>query len=284
MTRLRSANRICSNMIKKALCSPRIYVAFLWVGFLLYGFSEKIKLFSNITGIAVSPWTFPFFTMETGSQIFIILGALLIFCDAPFLTQYSYIQLIRSGRKTWFWGTLFYIFSLSFIYVIGLFLLSVLFLLPRVELMVGWGKIIGTLAQTNAGATIGFAQLDYSIIANFKPIQAVLLTLAAVWMNCVLLGLLVYAFNLCVKKGAGIIIGAILALSPLLIVRLVQERLAYYLAPPVWMNLSIYNWDGYGYHPSEYYIYGILGIGIIICTLVIYLGIWKKDINTSEEF
>ena len=74
-------------MIKKALCSPRIYVAFLWVGFLLYGFSEKIKLFSNITGIAVSPWTFPFFTMETGSQIFIILGALLIFCDAPFFTH-----------------------------------------------------------------------------------------------------------------------------------------------------------------------------------------------------
>ena len=42
----------------------------------------------------------------SGSQLFIILGALLLFCDAPFLNQNSSWQILRAGRKNWFWGNM----------------------------------------------------------------------------------------------------------------------------------------------------------------------------------
>ncbi|MCD2492183.1 hypothetical protein LQE92_06015 [Lacrimispora sp. NSJ-141] len=283
MDSLKKVLHVCQGSLKRTVFKPRLYIAFLWFGFLIFDFIEKIKVFSARVNVPVSPWIFPFITTELSGQIFITLGAILIFCDAPFLSEGVYSQIIRCGRKNWFWGNMLYIWMQSLFYAVGLFLFSVILLMPKVEFMTGWGKVLGTLAQTNAASSVSLNQLEYSIISNFSPLQAVGLTLLAVWLNSVFIGVLSYVMNLLVKNGSGAVMGAIIALSPLLLTKLVQYEVSFYLAPPAWMNLAMYNWSGYGSYPSPRYMYTCLAFLIGVCTAVSYVGIRRKDLYIVKE-
>ena len=106
--------------------------------------------------------------------------------------------------------------------------------------------------------------MNYTIMAHYTPAAAMLLTLAAVWLNTVLIGMINFTLNLLVKKGIGAAVSVAVGLSPLLIVRLARFDLGYYFAPPLWMDLSNYRWQGYGYGPSFAYVYGVL-LGCIGC-------------------
>lgn len=275
--------QICGNSIRKSLYKPRIYLAFLMVAFLMLDFSDKLKTFSQLVDVPVSPWVLPFFAGNTGNQIFIVLGALLIFCDAPFLNPNSYMQIVRCGRKRWFWGTMLYIWVQSMIYAAGLFLLSVALLLPRVRFMTGWGKVLGTLTQTAAGSVVSMRQLDYYVIAEFTPLQALFLVLTVICLNGVLVGVLNYALNLWIKNGSGTIASALLVLSPLLLTKLVPEEIAHYFAPPVWMDLTLCSWNGYGDYASPLYIYLCLFFLVGAFVVISYVGIRRKDLSVVEE-
>ena len=184
MDNIRMSVRICAGSIRRIVCMPRFYVAFLWLLLLYYPFMGNVRAFSTAVGVPMAPWMFPFLTNDAGSQMFIILGALLLFCDAPFLNQNSSWQILRAGRKNWFWGNMLYIWLLSLIYAIVISLLPVLMMIPHIEWTAGWGKLLGTLAQTNA---LGLS-INYTIIAHFSPLEAMTLTILAVWLNAVQIG------------------------------------------------------------------------------------------------
>lgn len=172
-----------------------------------------------------------------------------------------------------------YIWLLSLVYAAILSLLPVLLMIPHLEWTAEWGKVLGTLAQTNA---LGI-RLNYTIMAHYTPAAAMLLTLAAVWLNTVLIGMINFTLNLLVKKGIGAAVSVAAGLSPLLIVRLARFDLGYYFAPPLWMDLSNYRWQGYGYGPSFAYVYGVLLGCIGVCTILSLAGIRRKDLNFTEE-
>lgn len=279
MDNIRMAARVCQGSFRRILYMPRFYIAFLWLLFLYFPLMNAVRSFSAAVGIGMAPWMFPFLTDDSGSQLFIILGALLLFCDAPFLNQNSSWQILRAGRKNWFWGNMAYIWLLSLVYAAILSLLPVLLMIPHLEWTAEWGKVLGTLAQTNA---LGI-RLNYTIMAHYTPAAAMLLTLAAVWLNTVLIGMINFTLNLLVKKGIGAAVSVAAGLSPLLIVRLARFDLGYYFAPPLWMDLSNYRWQGYGYGPSFAYVYGVLLGCIGVCTILSLAGMRRKDLNFTEE-
>ena len=129
---------------------PRFYIAFLWLLFLYFPLMNAVPLLFRCGGDRHGALDVSFFTDDSGSQLFIILGALLLFCDAPFLNQNSSWQILRAGRKNWFWGNMAYIWLLSLVYAAILSLLPVLLMIPHLEWTAEWGKVLGTLAQTNA--------------------------------------------------------------------------------------------------------------------------------------
>lgn len=283
MDSIRMVVYVCVTNIKKAWRLPKTYIAILWVAFLFTTFTQLLKQFCITVNINSSPWIFPFLTNDFGNQMFIILGALLLFCDAPFLNQNSMWQILRAGRIRWFSGNLLYIWIMSLIYTLILGILPILLTLPYIEWTAGWGKVLGSLAQTNAASQIGINTLDYSIMVHFTPAQAMVLTLLAVWLNVVLIGMLNYTFNLIVKNGIGAVASVILGLTPLLITRLVRFAVGYYLAPPLWMDLSNYRWKSYGYGPSFTYVYSVLLGAITVCMFLSYLSVKKRDLNFAEE-
>lgn len=275
--------RICIIDLRKITMTPRFYMAFVGVFFAFLYSLAGIRDFCSAVGMKCSPWIFPLLTESSGNQMFIILGSLLLFCDAPFLNFGSGWQIQRAGKSYWFWGKMLYIWLLSFIYAAGLSILPVMMALPAVEWNETWGKILGSLAQPNIAQQFGIMHFNYEIIAHYNPAKAFMPTLTAVWLNATLIGICNYTFNFYLKKGIGATISVMIGLSPLLIIRLAHFGIGYYLAPPLWMNLANYKWQSYGFGVSFTYVYGILLGTILICTTLSQRGIRTIDLHFSDE-
>ena len=274
---------ILKGSFRRIVREPRFYVAFLWFALLISGVLSTVRTLCIATGIPSSPWLLPLLTDETGNQMFIIIGALILFCDAPFLNAFSGWQILRAGRKKWFWGNMAYIWLLALLYAAGLALIPVLMLIPHVGWTESWGKILGSLAQTSAAAQLGMKNLNYLTMAQYESFQAMLLTCAAIWMNAALIGMVNYVFNL-YRRGAGAVVSAVIGLSPLLLIRLASNhRIAYYISPPLWMNPSVYRYKEYGVGPTPAYAFGVLLGVIFFCMVWSYWAIRRKDLNMIEE-
>lgn len=283
MDRLRKVLRICITGFRKLVVTPRFYLAYLWVFFAFVLQIEAIRNFCSCVGINSSPWIFALLTEDLSNQLFIIMGALLLFCDAPFLHSNSSWQILKVGRSNWFWGNMLYIWLVSLVYAVGISILPVITMFPMLEWNSGWGKILGSLAQTSAASQFGIEQFNYALIAQYSPIEATVLTIASVWLNTVLIGVCNYVLNLYFKKGSGSVVSVILGLSPLLIVRLAKFNIGYYFSPPLWMSLANYKWKEYGYGVSFAYAYGVLSGLILLCMIFSWRGIHEKDLNFSDE-
>src|SRR5699024_1005021 len=95
-------------------------------------------------GYTVGPWVFPFLLAEPYSRLMVMLGLILLLCDAPFIESDHPALLLRSGRRTWTAGQVLYIAGTSAVYFAVVYLLTVLVLLPHVGFEPGWGKVIHT--------------------------------------------------------------------------------------------------------------------------------------------
>ena len=109
------------------------------------------------------------------------------------------------------------------------------------------------------------------------------LTMLAIWILTVMIGMAVYAGNFLVRRGFGVVIGCGIALTALLLSKFSNITIGYYCAPPLWMNIASYKWQGYGNGPSMAYVYSVFAAVIGACTILSYLGIRKKDLNFVEE-
>ena len=269
--------------LRKSLSDIRFYLALLWIFTLDYSYVRQIRMFAANLGLGVTPWLFPFLIEDPGNQFFVILGAVILFCDAPFLNASSCWQIARSGRSRWFYGNLFYMMELSFLYSLSIAFIPVLILIPQVAFSWKWGQVIGTLAQTDAAMQIGIANLNYSVIVKYTPVQAMGFALLSVFLNTVLIAVVNYTFNLWTKRGTGALISMLIGLSPMMIKKLIHMEAGYYLSPPCWMNIGNYNWDGYGVMPSMTYIYGAFAVLILSGIVLSYVGVKRKDLNFMEE-
>ena len=163
-----------------------------------------ILRFANDVGIGVCPYLFPFMSSDLFMQVSIMLGAVLLFCDAPFIDESAPYVILRSGRYSWSSGQVIYILLGSALYVLFIVLCSILFVLPNMQLDANWGKVIGTLCLTGADIQYGVPMSMNSIIFyNHTALEAMGLSMLLTWLAVVFIGLLMYALNTLVHKAAG---------------------------------------------------------------------------------
>lgn len=105
MDRIRMSLRVCQIRLRKTFTTPRFYVALLWIAILFHVMTVGIRGFCEQTGVDVTFWMLPFMTRYNGDQIIIVLGALLLFCDAPFLEPNSGGRFCGPGGKAGFGET-----------------------------------------------------------------------------------------------------------------------------------------------------------------------------------
>lgn len=190
--------------IRKWSGNPRIIIIAVFIALNTLWCIYPIMELSADVGIGITPWLFPFISSDLYTQVTIILCAIFLFCDAPFLDESAPYVIVRSGRFSWAFGQVFYILLASALFVLFASIMSVIMILPRITLSCEWGKIIGSLCLTDAGAMYDVPFVFYQrILYSYSPATAMGLSLLLNWLMCCLIGFIMFALNLNVGKSAG---------------------------------------------------------------------------------
>lgn len=201
--------RVFAFQMRQTVSTYRIPLIFILEVVFVSSSLTGVSDFSADVGIAATPWAFPHITSDYICQLFIMAGAVALFCDAPFHSELERYILPRTGHMAWAMGECMYIFVLSLLYMLFILLTSILPLTGSIDWRNSWGKIWGTLARTSALSQYGVAFSVYdSIIGMYTPLEATTLSFLLSWACCVWLGLLAYFLNYVTGKSTGTLAAA----------------------------------------------------------------------------
>ncbi len=278
MNRNSKCLRICNHEFRKAWHNPRNFVTIIWIIIIFRGYVQPIREFAAMKEIPSAPWVLPHLLQSSFIQMMLTLGAVLIFCDAPFVKNDTNYIVMRSGKNSWLAGEILYLFGASVIYAGIVSIIVLLLLVPYVGFFTGWGKILGTLAQSNSSLN---GYVSYRIILSYQPWEAFARSFFALTMNTFIVGLLIMILNMFFKRNIGPVIGTIVAFTPYLVIRLSQNNyLGYYFSLPSWMDISIYNFGDASRLPTLGYIYSVWGV---LLFLLIGMGVFyvrRRDMDS----
>lgn len=211
-----------------------------------------VKDFSIITGYGVNPWIYPFLISDANFLAIFVAGVIYYFSNVPFMQRINSYYLLREGRKRWIIEQFVYIVSSAFTIVIVSVLLSILVMIPYIIIEKGWGKVLFTLARTDAGSMV--KMLFISLYIN-KSASVLVAT-----------GLVIYSS---VVANIG---------------NTFEKKFAV-LSPISWLRVTRIDCVEYGFSvsPSLYYILIGFSILIIIMVLLINKKCMKIDFVWENE-
>jgi len=247
---------------RKWPANPRIYILFLTLIMIINLYTSPFLDASNSLEIPITPWIYPYLTCNPYFLLFSMLGIVLLFCDAPFFDNTQPYVLVRCGKKKWIKGQILYIIGASAVYFLIAILLSILFLSSNMQWSSEWGKVFGTLAQTDIES---IAQVPYKVQFLYSPIQAMAMSFLFSWMIGVFLGIVIFAVNMNFNRAWGSV------LASAFIVMVVFARnapfIVTYFSPVSWASLDIIDPTDATKYPS------VLFAGITLCVMIIILSI-----------
>lgn len=267
--------------------NPKYITALLYL--LLYSYDRIHGLVNYATalGSQVSPWTFPFMPCMGASFLPIMLGYVLLISDAPFCTMQQRFIMQRTGKRIWMTGQLLYILAMSIGFTILLWLLSWIWLLPKLEWSKDWGNVLRTAAINGIPSTFGvYMDISYSIIKNTDPRALTLWCASSMIAVCFLVGVIMTALNLWFRKGWGaVFIAAVTAIS--LIPDYSSQnpgpiRMILWISPLNWMDYSLMG-HSEQYLPSHAFAIlcpALLGLGL---SMLLLLTIGKCNVEIDKE-
>ncbi|MBD5464585.1 MAG: hypothetical protein HDR22_01980 [Lachnospiraceae bacterium] len=280
--------QVAKNGVYRTLTHGRFYFALFINLILIKQLTDSIRNFSEAVRINASPWLFPFLMQQSYIQFLFLAGATLLFCDAPFIEEGSSFEMIRAGKKKWIAGKLLYMISISFLYTTAIMLLTIFLLFPRISFQNNWGKVLGTLAQTNAAEVFGnnYISLDYRIILKYEPIEAMVFSFLIAVCVCFIVGLCVLTVNLCFKKVPGALGGITVALMSYFQKNFSNLYAMSFFSPASWMDIALWNRKITLSYPSVNYMVTFLILSIFILCVFSMIVFWRlKDVlNKKGEY
>ena len=147
--------RISNYHMRMLTSTIRIPALIIMVACFLFQNLIPVVQFSEAVNIGTTPYAFAHLTNDYICQLIMIAGGVVLFCNAPFEDDEYIYMLPRAGRFSWAFGQIIYILELAFIYVLILFVISIIPFIGHLDFNMEWGKIWGTLAKTDAGSQYG---------------------------------------------------------------------------------------------------------------------------------
>ena len=87
----------------------KVYLSLIILMFFLHDNFEPLFKFAKEVGYRVTPYLLPFSFKQPFMKLVIFCSVLLIFSDAPFLTDFQVFMLSRSGKKCWYIAQMIYL-------------------------------------------------------------------------------------------------------------------------------------------------------------------------------
>ncbi len=256
----------------------RVWIALLIMLVFVHSYTNGLSSFCDYVNIKSSPWIFPFLYTQYYVKLLFFFPLILIFSNAPFVDNNELYVIIRSGRIKWSIAQILYIIISTAIYFFLVILFSIIFNLNIICITDEWGKVLNTLANTDAADqfNIGFKP-DKNIINLFSPIQAMWFTFLHSWISGIILGLIIFLFNM-IFKGFGTFISSIV----LVFSAIASKELSLVKYSPVtWSTLNYLHIHINDNFPSYGYIGVFYSVSIFLLILAIVLVSKNYDIDKA---
>lgn len=174
-----------------------------FIAFLLFTIANSMAVILPLrrmcsdVGYRIGLGYFPLFICGE-HDTFLLMGAALLFADAPFIKALTPYELIRSDKRSLFIGHCLYIMLLSILYIVFLFAVSFLLLIPYVCVTEGWGKLISSvfLANLDWQYSLGFFKYKVVLFDAFTPLELLWCTVLMNILQYCLLGFVMQALAL----------------------------------------------------------------------------------------
>ncbi|MDO4274057.1 MAG: hypothetical protein Q4D16_10330 [Eubacteriales bacterium] len=216
-----------------------------------------------------SPWFFINIMTNDFTCAAVGLAAVYLFSSAPYLNRNGMYQLIRIGEVRWAAAQLGSIALCSFSMTAALFLMGILRMLPNIDWTFGWGKMMKTLAMTNAADQFGITfNLQYSFMESMEAWQAGILVLILDSLVFMLLGFVIFSVGLLIGRTAGLIISGIFAILPF-------ATQAWDISKHYWFHMiSPVSWLQTGLFHTKRLIFSVIPpVSTVFCILAGYLAV-----------
>lgn len=276
--------RCCKLNVLQWRIQPKYAICVVFLILHMWNLLHGLKDYSADLGYPMHPWIFPFLPGMQWEFTVIMTIFVFLICDAPFRSGQQRLVLLRTGKRQWIGGQLLYLLLASIFFVVLVWVLSWLFLLPNLEWAGDWGKAIQTAARTHGLGQYTAATLNVQFLKGITPVAGALWTGLMMVGICFLLGEVVLVCNLWGKRGLGTAIAMGLVLQHAVICGLSTRnyyRVLTWFSPVSWINYSLMG------HTNQYmpsYAYGIgmtVGMGALLAVGSM-LTIHKCDLETEE--
>ena len=275
---VRKSCRVCCFRLCSAFSSPKLVLLLAVAAAYVYGSVSPVADMSADLGIPAHPWAFPHLTNDFICQIVFMAIAVVLFCDAPFENEATMYFKYRTGHMSWAMGHALYIMVMSFLFVLLLQIISILSLIPQLELQDGWGKIWGALGKSSIGRQYGvvFTASDY-LVGKYTPLEATVYSFFLEWVCTAWLGLLSYAGNMLSKKPAGTFLAAAFVLLDVTIYN-EWTPAAYAFSPVTLAQLSAFSGKNLSYGITLTYAARFFCVSIFVLLCICVWGYKLKRI------
>lgn len=282
-----SAIRLTKINLYKHLGTVNFWTPFILAVAAVYEFARHLSEMSAYYSIAVNGFSAAFLLTSLNQVFIIFLGVFILFSDLPFKDNQQMFLLSRSGKRAWIFSQVFYVFFVSLMYFLFIFVCFCIAMLPNIGFSVdNWGKIIKTISATNAGQKFHVLfKVSPSVLADFSPVEAFVYSFGTAFAVSVVLGLVVLFFNLTIKRNTGVIISGAMVFV-YMFVNLGGGPRTYYFSPVSWCSVFIADKKGLTFYPDVSWIISVLCIWFAVELIALFVFGGKKIkfvLDTEEE-
>lgn len=190
---------ICTYLIKDRLKNPRIYIGFLFGAALIVSPIQHLLSYAgSMKGYVNLLEPFIMVTSLREYVMLLVLGALIIFSDVPFITPGVTYLLLRVSRKQWIRGSFLYIGVISVLYVLFISLISMLISCRYAFFANFWSDPMQVLAVYSPDiAQMNSVYFPYpGILQAMLPIEAALTSFVLLIMYIITLSGILFTVNI----------------------------------------------------------------------------------------
>jgi hypothetical protein len=284
MASIRAVWRVGMNNFKTWSANPRIYLIALFLALYLGSALQTLRDYLVATGLPVTPWAIVPLLNDGGAQLFLLAGAVVLFCDAPFLDRQSPYVMVRTGKARWTLGQVLYVLLASLAYYAFAILAALLNLVPYLTRPnIGWGRALLTLAQTSDSQQVAL-WVDYQVMLDHTPLEAALLTVGIGVLTTAVLGLLMFVCNLLSNRFTGVVVGAVYAFLSQFAYEIPNDMawLRYFI-PSSWVNLSFITSNPLSFFPKINEVLLILPALVLLLAGVGYLAMRRRTVEVLPQ-
>lgn len=251
-------------------------------------FLHGIKDFCQAVQYPVTPWIFTFLMSDIYFQILVMAFVIYYYSNVPFMQQWGMYQVIRSGRIRWVAAQIGSIVLSAIGITVIAFLEEIVVLIRHMEVIPDWGKVLYTIALTNAGGEYGmYIGSDAITINKYTALEATGLTVLLSVLVISFIGLLMFAISLFLPRIAAVGVAGVLLALPIFgkNIAIPNQKLLNCLSPVSWMRVAEIGGERMGYRvmPELSYIMPVLFISLAVLCVVIIWRVKNVEFQWNKE-